>query len=146
MYAYILVSDIDLCSIGEAVVEPEVDLSSFLARQRLQDESTTSVPEVEDDDVDTTLDFHSAAPGAKESKKGKIRQIEWDESLEQMTREKAAADATRGEQIRFMLTHVLTSLSQISERGFVSIPPMKGSQQLLAEVLVTCRNVVCPCT
>ncbi|KAH9948075.1 hypothetical protein B0H21DRAFT_735226 [Amylocystis lapponica] len=70
----------ELDSDGEEVVEPEVDLSAFLERQKLSDEPAT---------------------GKTQSKKGKVKQIEWDAELEKMSREKAAAEASRDLKTRF---------------------------------------------
>lgn len=89
------------CRIGEEIREPEVDLSSFLARQRLSDvsESVVVVPRVDDDDdIDHELahiSSHRVPPPT--SQKGRIQAIEWDAELEEMSREKAAADASRGD-------------------------------------------------
>ncbi len=81
---------------GEEVVEPEVDLSAFLDRQRLSPgSSSTPPPPDEEDDIDTTVAHIGKAQ--THSKKGRLQQIEWDEELENMSREKAAAEATRGE-------------------------------------------------
>lgn len=82
-------------------MEPEVDLSAFLEKQRIaspQLESSAPLAPEEDDDIDKTL-VH--LPGIKKEsssndRKGKIQQVEWDQSLEELSREKAAADATRG--------------------------------------------------
>jgi hypothetical protein len=88
-------------SSGEEIREPEVDLSSFLARQRLSDLSETTVvavAQVADDDVDHELahiSSHRVPPPT--SQKGRIQAIEWDAELEKMSREKAAADASRGD-------------------------------------------------
>ncbi|EPS99296.1 hypothetical protein FOMPIDRAFT_1124665 [Fomitopsis schrenkii] len=86
----------ELDSEGEEVVESEVDLSSFLERQRLSpQESSAPLPPEEDPEIDASV--ASILPGrqggASQSKKGKVQQIEWDESLEAMSREKAAAEA-----------------------------------------------------
>ncbi|KAG1718297.1 hypothetical protein EDD22DRAFT_855524, partial [Suillus occidentalis] len=92
------------CS-GEEIREPEVDLSSFLARQRLSDLSETTVvtvAQVDDDDIDHELahiSSHRVPPPT--TQKGRIQAIEWDAELEEMSREKAAADASRGD---FQLT------------------------------------------
>ena len=88
--------------LGEEIVEPEVDLSSFLERQRISDEPALAIqPEDEDDDdIDTSIPEFSTNTNsslASNSKKGKVQQIEWDASLENLSREKASADATRGE-------------------------------------------------
>lgn len=90
---------------GEEIREPEVDLSSFLARQRLSDVSETTVvalAQVDDDDIDHELahiSSHRVPPST--SQKGRIQAIEWDAELEEMSREKAAADASRDLKARF---------------------------------------------
>ncbi|KAG1793538.1 uncharacterized protein HD556DRAFT_1270956 [Suillus plorans] len=95
----------ELDSDGEEVREPEVDLSSFLARQRLSDVSETTVvavPQVDDDDIDHELahiSSHRIQPPT--SQKGRVQVIEWDSELEEMNREKAAADASRDLKTRF---------------------------------------------
>ncbi len=86
--------------VGEEIVEPEVDISSFLERQRLSPQPSSAPPPADDedeDDIDRTLDHisHQTRQDSK-SKKGRVHQIEWDESLEELTLEKAAADAARG--------------------------------------------------
>ncbi|KAI0060054.1 hypothetical protein BV25DRAFT_1807980, partial [Artomyces pyxidatus] len=81
---------------GEEIVEPEVDLSKFLERQRLDDAPGPSIapPPVDEDDVDHSLTHISSKAKAEvPNKKGKVQQIEWDEQLEEMTREKAVAEA-----------------------------------------------------
>ncbi|KAJ3568205.1 hypothetical protein NP233_g5867 [Leucocoprinus birnbaumii] len=93
-----------LCIAGEPIVEPEVDLSSFLERQRLADEEEPSLlsgpvgqPD-DEDDVDHSLDHITSGPNQKRSRtiqsKGKTEMLEWNEELESMAREKAAAEAT----------------------------------------------------
>ncbi|KAG2335623.1 hypothetical protein BDR05DRAFT_961122 [Suillus weaverae] len=95
----------ELDSDGEEIREPEVDLSSFLARQRLSDVSETTVvavPRVDDDDIDHELahiSSHRIPPLT--SQKGRVQAIEWDAELEEMSREKAAADASRDLKARF---------------------------------------------
>ncbi|OJA20276.1 putative protein 28 [Rhizopogon vesiculosus] len=94
----------ELGSDGEEIREPEVDLSSFLAKQRLSDvsEVTAGVPQVDDDDVDHELahiSSHRNPPST--SQKGRVQTIEWDAELEEMSREKAAADASRDLKARF---------------------------------------------
>jgi hypothetical protein len=90
---------------GEPILEPEVDLSSFLERQRISDEAGPTLRAAEkkdydDDDVDTSLSYitssSSRVPAQTAPKKGKIEEIAWDESLDEMTREKKAAEATWG--------------------------------------------------
>jgi hypothetical protein len=58
---------------------------------------TAVVPRVDDDDVDYELahiSSHRNPPST--SQKGRAQTIEWDAELEEMSREKAAADASRG--------------------------------------------------
>ncbi|KAJ7620825.1 hypothetical protein DFH06DRAFT_1341300 [Mycena polygramma] len=87
-----------LDSDGEPEVELEVDLSSFLERQRITDIAGPSVlppkASVDEDDVDHSL-AHISSTGIKPapSRKGKVEQIEWDEELDELEREKAAAEA-----------------------------------------------------
>ncbi|KAF8063954.1 hypothetical protein FPV67DRAFT_194690 [Lyophyllum atratum] len=87
----------ELGSDGEPEVEPEVDLSSFLERQRISDEGPSIGPVAitDEGDVDITLAHigsrtHIAGP----TRKGKLEEIEWDHELDEMSREKAAAEAT----------------------------------------------------
>ena len=94
------------CDTGEEIKEPEIDLSNFLARQRLDDAASPSIPkpatEPDEDEVDHSLAHLNSAGlhSAQRSMKGKVRTVEWDEDLENMSREKAAADANRGERKR----------------------------------------------
>ncbi|KZT69397.1 hypothetical protein DAEQUDRAFT_745231 [Daedalea quercina L-15889] len=85
----------ELDSEGEEIEEPEVDLSAFLERQRLSAQESSAPPPEEDPEIDATV--ASMLPGRQgaepPSKKGKVQQIEWDESLEELSREKAAAEA-----------------------------------------------------
>ncbi|TFK92906.1 hypothetical protein K466DRAFT_594841 [Polyporus arcularius HHB13444] len=93
----------ELDSEGEEVVEPEVDISSLLERQRLSPgPSVVSPASDEDDDVDKSL-AHIGGEGRvlAQSKKGRVQQIEWDAELEELSREKAAAEATRDLKARF---------------------------------------------
>lgn len=57
-----------------------------------------AAPPEDDDDIDHSLaDLHlRETEKQNKDKKGKVRQIEWDNTLEELSREKAAADATRG--------------------------------------------------
>ena len=87
------------CTTGEEVVEPEFDLSAFLERQRLSPSpSSAPPPPDEDEEVDVNLaQILAQGKPAATSKKGRVQTIEWDAGLEEMLREKAAAEATRGE-------------------------------------------------
>lgn len=85
-------------------MEPEVDLSSFLARQTLDEADPVSLAlgktELSDDeDVDTSLEKLISKPSSSFRtgiRKGNVQQIEWDDSLEEIRREKEIADANRG--------------------------------------------------
>jgi len=81
---------------GQPIEEPEIDLSAFLARQRVEDppelllESTT----VDDDDVDHSLAHITSNPLAeRQPRKGKIQHIEWDAALEELQHDKDVAQA-----------------------------------------------------
>ncbi|KAJ7480770.1 hypothetical protein FB451DRAFT_1238400 [Mycena latifolia] len=93
-----------LDSDGEPEVEPEVDLAAFLARQRLSDDSVLQTDPVDEDedDVDHSL-AHISSGGAKppSSRKGKVEAIAWDEGLEELEKEKAAAEAIWDLKTRF---------------------------------------------
>ncbi|KAJ7107801.1 hypothetical protein C8R44DRAFT_637223 [Mycena epipterygia] len=86
-------------------VEPEVDLSAFLERQRIEDAlgpSVVSRNPAEDDDVDHSL-AHISSGGIKPvvSRKGKVEEIEWDEELDELERDKASAEAIWDLKTRF---------------------------------------------
>ncbi len=95
-------------TLGEPIVEPEVDLSSFLERQRLSDAPPVAVPPPEnEDEIDHSLaHLISGMKHTESTKKGKLQQISWDDSLEELSQEKAAAEATRGN-YRFYVTQCL---------------------------------------
>jgi hypothetical protein len=106
MYTVDIRELICLLGTGEPIVEPEVDLSNFLERQRLADD--TDLPTIPgaskddnvDEDVDTTLahisSYRSRLNPQATSKKGKLEQIIWDEEMDRMSRDKKAAEATWG--------------------------------------------------
>ncbi|KAG6910460.1 hypothetical protein DXG01_010385 [Tephrocybe rancida] len=90
--------------IGEPEVEPEVDLSAFLERQKISDAGPSIIPAdtTEDDDVDTSLaHIGSGSCVAVPTRKGKVENIEWDEELDEMSREKASAEAAWDLKTRF---------------------------------------------
>ncbi|KAH7924987.1 hypothetical protein BV22DRAFT_1065699 [Leucogyrophana mollusca] len=94
----------ELDSDGEEIREPEVDLSAFLEKQKLSDsvEPQIAPPADDDDDIDHTLAHISSRRQApSQSKKGRVQSIEWDEDLDDMSREKAAAEAARDLKARF---------------------------------------------
>ena len=86
--------------VGEPILEPEVDLSSFLERQKISDDagpSAISLPIDDDEDVDHSLaHIGSRRTTTAPSRKGNVEQIEWDETLDELAREKASAEATWG--------------------------------------------------
>lgn len=93
-----------LC-LGEAIVAPEVDLSYFLERQRLEDAPKLDLAKdsqdmLDDDDIDHSLDHlipsTKRVGQAAQNRKGKAQAIAWDETLEAMKREKEVVEANRG--------------------------------------------------
>ncbi|EKM52540.1 uncharacterized protein PHACADRAFT_100794 [Phanerochaete carnosa HHB-10118-sp] len=94
-------SEPELGSDGEPIVEPEVDLSAFLEKQRLSPQPSSAPPPEDNDDIDTSITQVASRSKASNIRKGKLQQIEWDNSLEELSREKAAADATRELKSRF---------------------------------------------
>lgn len=113
---------------GEPIVEPEVDLSAFLEKQTISGETgpTMRVAETKDydeDDVDTSLAHissnHSRISAQGTSKKGKVEEIAWDETLDAMTREKQAAEATWGQHTYqdFISAYLTLFLLQTSRVG-----------------------------
>lgn len=80
-----------------------MDLSSFLEKQKLSDAGPSLPPPSEDeDDVDTSLShLQTRTQPSTTSRKGKVKQIDWDEELDELSREKAAAEATWGIQHPF---------------------------------------------
>ncbi|KAI0288849.1 hypothetical protein B0F90DRAFT_1660454 [Multifurca ochricompacta] len=81
---------------GQPIIEPEVDLSTFLARDRLEDShgSMLTPAPANDNDVDHSLAHIISIPHAeRSSRKGKAQPIEWDTSLQEMQHEKDVAQA-----------------------------------------------------
>ena len=84
---------------GQPIEEPEVDLTAFLERQRLEDAPTLSLvpPTVDDNDVDHSLTHITSNPlHERQSRKGKVQEIGWDASLEEMQHDKNVAQAQSG--------------------------------------------------
>jgi len=82
--------------LGEEQQEPEVDLSGFLARQNLSSDLDPVTEQPDDqEEVDHSLAHLSttASRPNQQSKKGKVQSIAWDKDLEEMSREKALAEA-----------------------------------------------------
>jgi len=93
------VSDATQSLTGQPIEEPEVDLSAFLQRQRLEDLPELSLVHstVDDDDVDHSLTHITSNPlRGPQSRKGKIQHIKWDASLEEMQHDKNVAQAQSG--------------------------------------------------
>ena len=85
---------------GEEKEEPEVDLSSFLERQRLSETPSALIapPEIDDEVDDSAVSiFKNTSHATHKNKKGQVQQIQWDEQLEEMSRNKATTEAARGE-------------------------------------------------
>ncbi|KAF9255945.1 hypothetical protein L218DRAFT_882881 [Marasmius fiardii PR-910] len=100
----------ELGSDGEPIVEPEVDLSTFLARQKLNDDQGTSTlvhdEDEDDEDIDHSLDqitsgYRSGRSEMVDSRKGKVQEISWDNELDELSLAKETADAARDLKFRF---------------------------------------------
>ncbi|KAH9027835.1 hypothetical protein EDB84DRAFT_1499366 [Lactarius hengduanensis] len=87
----------EIGSDGQPIADLEVDLSAFLARQRLEDSSKPLFGQAttdDDDDVDPSLaHINPNSSNKRPSTKGKAQQIEWDASLEEMEHNKNVAQA-----------------------------------------------------
>ncbi|GBE87039.1 predicted protein [Sparassis crispa] len=126
----------ELDSEGEEVVEPEVDLSAFLERQRHSPGPSVAPPPVEDEDVDTSLSHIGPRVHNAQSKKGRVQKVDWDAELEKMNREKAAAEATWELKSRFRAQTEkqrgkptqLVSRVRTQERVYVEAPPLPTDQ------------------
>jgi hypothetical protein len=77
-----------------------VDLASFLEKQRISDDvgptSRLLLEEKEEDQVDIIYLDTLTGRTLPSSKKRNLQQIEWSEDLEELNREKNAAEAARG--------------------------------------------------
>jgi len=86
---------------GEPIVEPEVDLAAFLEKQRISDGigPTAQLLEKKEEDQDDITAFLNSLKSRTlpPSKKGNVQQIEWSEELEELNREKKAAEAAKGQ-------------------------------------------------
>ncbi|PSS11039.1 hypothetical protein PHLCEN_2v3335 [Hermanssonia centrifuga] len=127
----------ELDSEGEQIVEPEVDISTFLERQRLSPQPSTAPPppdDDDDDDIDHTL-AHLSPQARQDSKtrKGRVQQIEWDQSLEEMIRQKAAADAARELKARFKAKTEKERAKALSNKS--PARPSGHGTQLLSAIL-----------
>lgn len=99
-----LESEPELDSDGKPIIDPEVDLSAFLERQRISEFGPSLPPPIDDvdqDDVDHSLAHISSQSRPTGPQKGKVKVIEWDEELQKMSREKASAEAISDLKSRF---------------------------------------------
>lgn len=89
-----------MCGAGEQILEPEVDLSAFLERQRLAEDAPLPTPtriSEDEDDVDHALSHISSIhTGTHASMKGRTQELEWTPDLDEMSKDKAAAEANWG--------------------------------------------------
>jgi len=124
-----------LDSDGEEIKEPEIDLSAFLEKQRLSDSgpvlSLTLETRDDDDEIDHSLaHITSRQQLPSQSKKGRVQTIEWDETLEQMSREKAAAEANQDLKERFrakantLRSTPMAPKERKKENNIVEAPPL----------------------
>ncbi|KIJ64369.1 hypothetical protein HYDPIDRAFT_28812 [Hydnomerulius pinastri MD-312] len=125
----------ELDSDGEEIKEPEIDLSAFLEKQRISDStlSPSSPPaeDEDDDDIDPSLaHISSRRQPPSQSKKGRIQTIEWDEKLDEMSREKAVAEANRDLKERFraktnnLRAKPMAPKERKKENDIVEAPPL----------------------
>uniref|UniRef100_A0A0W0FP34 Uncharacterized protein n=1 Tax=Moniliophthora roreri TaxID=221103 RepID=A0A0W0FP34_MONRR len=129
----------ELDSDGEPIVEPEVDLSAFLEKQRLNEDIGPSAPREKDDegddDVDHSLDYLNTFQPKSDvaaSRKGKVQEIQWDNELDELMREKNSADAARDLKSRFRAkTEKLKAKPAIpsaqdrkQDAGYLNAPPL----------------------
>ncbi|KAI6116680.1 hypothetical protein EV401DRAFT_40407 [Pisolithus croceorrhizus] len=122
----------ELGSDGEEIREPEVDLSAFLEKQKISEDTTSSAAPPEDDDIDHDLDHISLGSQARtRSKKGNVQTIAWDGQLEELRREKDAADAARDLKDRFRARS-----GKLREKP-VSFEPRKHENTIIAPPLPT---------
>ncbi|KAH8114857.1 hypothetical protein DFH11DRAFT_1469446, partial [Phellopilus nigrolimitatus] len=128
-----------LNSDGEVDREPEVDISTFMARQRLDDLNESSNPLVlghddDSDDIDASLAHlvpkSSAAP---RNLKGKVQTIEWDEELEEIRREKEVADANRDLKMRFRANAEKEKSRQARSTSSIQSKAHPKGKEMLAE-------------
>ncbi|KAI9571963.1 hypothetical protein HD554DRAFT_2036457 [Boletus coccyginus] len=128
-----------LGSDGEEIQEPEVDLAAFLEKQRLSGSapvlSGTLVLDAQEEEDEDEIDHSLAHISSQrhpplQSKKGRVQTIEWDESLEQMSREKATAEANRDLKERFraktstLRTKPMAPKERKKENDIVEAPPL----------------------
>ena len=115
---------VPFCDAGEEIKEPDVDLSEFLAHQNLDDAAGPNIlalgTEPDEEEVDHSLAhlMPRGSQSAHKSVKGRVQTIEWDEELENMSRDKAAADANRGKSNVFHENFM--SLTEKSRTAFLS--------------------------
>ncbi|KAJ6556419.1 hypothetical protein B0H19DRAFT_994589 [Mycena capillaripes] len=142
----------------EPEVEPEVDLSSFVERQRISDARwhRPPIPANATEGADCDDDDHVFERNkASHVSQGEGRQIEWDEGLDELDRKKASAEAIRDLKSRFRakseklrksataIPHPSTSSSIVAApllplclpNGSVAQPPPKGPKEDIQDFL-----------
>ncbi|KAF5390571.1 hypothetical protein D9757_002730 [Collybiopsis confluens] len=119
----------ELDSDGEPTVEPEVDLTAFLEKQKSRKPPSPSSPE---DDIDHTLDD---LVSKQTNLKGKVRELEWDQSLEDLLREKESADANRALKSRFRAKKNIkgTAAAAARKESYIVAPPLPSSSPAAAK-------------
>ncbi|KAI6030041.1 hypothetical protein EDC04DRAFT_2869051 [Pisolithus marmoratus] len=124
----------ELGSDGEEIREPEVDLSAFLEKQKISDDTTPSTALLEDDDIDHDLDHITLGTQERtRSKKGNVQTIAWDRQLEELRQEKDAAHAARDLKERFMertgkLRQKPVSFESRKHENTIVAPPLPTEQ------------------
>lgn len=79
--------------------EPEIDLSAFLAKQQLKDDESPKPSlhmDADEEDIDHALSSLSLSSGTAKPRKNNTQTIQWDASMEELKKEKEAAEAVRG--------------------------------------------------
>ena len=98
----------EIGSDGEPIVEPEVDLTEFLEKQKEKGlDDALDDKKDDDDDVDHELaHISSKGIGQAVNRKGKVTRIEWDKDLAELDKDKKAAEAHWG---AFLLCSTVSS-------------------------------------
>ncbi|KAF8629454.1 hypothetical protein AX15_003433 [Amanita polypyramis BW_CC] len=119
----------ELGSDGEPIVEPEVNLTTLLEKQKLSKDPFFSPEDDSDGDIDYDIAPWENSRTKIVPKKGRVQQIEWTEELETLQREKVAADAARDLKKRFRAkSEKLRTRSTAQQRragpSLVEAPPL----------------------
>ena len=86
---------------GEVEQEAEIDLSKFLARQKLEDEENSLLKAAGPTEINEEIDpsvsnLTSKFTSKSAAHKGKVQYVEWTQEQEEMFHDAAVADANRG--------------------------------------------------